>query len=162
MQNYKFSEKELLILLELRKNSRQSLAEISRRTNIPISTVFDKMMRLNDCIVKKNISLYDFGMMGYGIQVNFFIKCVRKREINDYLFNNIYVNSVSRINNGSDFFVECFFKDMAELERFNEELQRFGIEELKQHHIVEEIKKEEFFTKRAHMKMVAMHILRND
>ncbi len=146
-------EKELLILSELRKNSRQSLAEISRKTNIPISTVFDKLIKLDKLIIKKNVSLFNFDKMGYGIKVNFIVKCKKKQEIKDFLLNKTNVNSVYGINNGSDFIIECLFKTMCELELFKEELADFGIEDLKEHHIIEEIKREDFLTQQTHIKM---------
>lgn len=150
-KKYKLGEKELLILSELRKDSRQSLAEISRKTNIPLSTVFDKLVRLKKAVIKKNISLFDFDKAGYNIQVNFIFKS-KDNEIRDFLLNKTNVNSAYIMNKG-DFFAECFFRNMSGLERFKDELNGFKIEELREHHIIEEIKKEDFFTKQEHIDM---------
>lgn len=147
-------EKELLILVELRKNSRRSLAEMSRKTDIPSSTIFDKLIELNKAIIRKNVTLFNFDKVGYCVKVNFIIKCRKEREIKEFLLRNNNVNSAYRVNNGADFFIECLFKDMHELELFKEELAEFGIDNLKEHHTVEEIKKEEFMTKGEHLKLV--------
>lgn len=147
-------EKELLILIELRRNSRQSLANISSKTNIPVSTIFDKLVKINKLIIKKNIVLFDFDKVGYNVRVNFIIKCKKEREIKEFLLNKNDVNSVYGINNGGDFLIECLFKSMYELELFKEELADFAIEYSEEYHIVEEIKKEDFLTKREHLNMV--------
>lgn len=148
------NQRELLIIAELRKNSRQSLAEIARKTNIPISTIFDKLIKLNKIIIEKNVSLFNFDKVGYNVRVNFIIKCNKKKELKNFLLNKPNVNSAHGINNGANFLIECFFKSFSELELFKEELADFGIEDLKEHHIVEEIKKEEFLTKEVHLSMV--------
>lgn len=147
-------KRDLLILIELRKNSRQSLASISRKTNIPVSTIFDKLINLNKSIIKRSMSLFNFSEIGYPLKVNFIIKCKENKGIKNFLLNKDSVNTIYRINNGDDFFVECIFKDMLELESFKMELIDFGIERLKEHSIVEEIKIEDFFTKKEHHKML--------
>lgn len=151
-------KKDILILAELRKDSRQSLADISRKTGIPVSTIFDKLIKLNKDVLKKNVSLFDFDKMGYGVRVNFIIKCKKERGIKDFLLSNTNINSAYRINNGGDFLIECIFKNLYELEIFKEELANFGIEDLKEHHIVEEIKKEEFLTKKEHLSEYSKNI----
>jgi DNA-binding Lrp family transcriptional regulator len=145
--------RELKILSELRKNSRQSLTQISRKINIPVSTIFDKLIKLNNAIIKKNISLFDFDKLGYNIKVNFIVKNPSKKHFKKFLLNKININSLYRINNYNNYHIECFFKNLNELEIFKEELIDLGIKDLKEYHVVEEIKKEEFFTKPIHIEM---------
>ena len=112
------TKKELLILTHLRADSRKSLAMISRETSIPISTIFDKVNKLGKSTITKYSPLLDFQKLGFGLRVNFVLKAndKKKQELNDFLLTNKNINSMLRLNNDFDFFVEAVFKDMKELE----------------------------------------------
>ena len=49
-------KKELLILHALRKNARKNLATISRETGIPITSVFEKVHKLQKTMIYISIS----------------------------------------------------------------------------------------------------------
>ena len=150
------TKKELLILTKLRENSRKSLASISRETGIPISTVFEKVNDLGEEIISKYSPLLDFSKIGFGLKVNFLLKSVKKKdELKKFLIENKNVNSVLRINREFDFFVECFFSSMKEIEEFKESIKNFKIQDKREFFIIEEIKKEEFFTKPEHIEMLS-------
>ena len=53
-----------------------------------------------------------------------------------------------------DFFVETVFKDMKYLEEFSEILELFKIKKKKEFFIIEDLKKEDFFTKPEHIKLL--------
>ncbi len=148
------SYNELLILHELRKNSRISLAEISRKIDIPTSTVFDKINSLNKKLIKKHITIMDFPKMGYNIKVNYIIKAEKKDTLRNFLIDHKNVNTVYRTNNGSDFFVEGVFKNLKESQEFLESLTIFGIEKISEHFVVEELKRESFLTKKDHIGLI--------
>ena len=83
------SNKELLILNHLRGDSRKSLAEISRNTGIPISTVFDKLVWLEKKVINRYVSLLDFQKIGYGIKVNMLFKINKDfTEFKKFLMNH--------------------------------------------------------------------------
>ena len=54
-----------MILNELRKNARVSLLEVAKKTNIPLSTVYDKVRNYEGEIIKKHTSIIDFQNLGY-------------------------------------------------------------------------------------------------
>lgn len=135
-------EKETLILSELRRNSRQSLVEISKKTDIPISTVFDKIRKIEEMLIVKHVSLVDFSKIGFNIRVAIFIKADKKDELRDFLINHKDINIVSRINN-ADFFIEAIFRKMGEFYDFLEAMEKFGIQEISYHHVEEDLKREE-------------------
>ncbi len=137
-------EKDLEIIKHLRKNARKSLADISRETGVPISTVFDKLNRFEGSLINKHTTLLNFPALGYALKVNYLIKCKDREKVKDFLVNHKSVNTLSRINNGSDFFVEAIFKDMNEMEEFSESLEDLGLYKSEKYHIIEELKKEDF------------------
>jgi DNA-binding Lrp family transcriptional regulator len=53
-------EKDLILIKHLRQNSRKSLANISRETNIPISTLFDRLNELEKTVKKIMLALLIF------------------------------------------------------------------------------------------------------
>ena len=134
-----FNEKDLILLRHLRSNSRKSLAKISRETNIPTSTLFDRLTKLERDIVKKHTSLIDFSKVGYSSFVTFFIKSNNKEKLKSFLSSNKSVNSLCRISPGFDFYVECVFKDLRDVDEFMEELNVLKITKLKQSFIVDEL-----------------------
>ncbi len=134
-------------MMELRKNSRMSLRDISRKTNVPVSTVFDKLRKLQQEIILKHTTLYDFAKLGCPLRVDYVIKVGdrRREELKSLLLHSASVNSVFRTNNGNDFYVEAIFRDLKGISDFDEELGRLGAK-AQLFHIVEELKREEFFT----------------
>ena len=150
------TKKDLLILTHLRADSRKSLAMISRETNIPISTIFDKVNKLGKNTISKYSPLLDFQKLGFGIRINFALKAndKKKQDLNDFLLENKNVNSMLRLNNDFDFFIETVFRDMKGLEEFSESLEPFKIKKKKKFFIIEDLKKEEFLTKPEHIKLL--------
>ena len=150
------TKKELLILTYLRADSRKSLAMISRETGIPISTIFDKVNKLGKSTITKYSPLLDFQKLGFGIRINFILKAndKKKQELKGFLLENKNVNSILRLNNGFDFFVETVFKDMKDVEEFSESLEPFKIKKKKEFFIIEDLKREDFFTKPEHIKLL--------
>jgi len=129
---------------------------ISRETSIPISTIFDKVNKLGKSTITKYSPLLDFQKLGFGLRVNFVLKAndKKKQELKNFLLTNKNINSMLRLNNDFDFFVEAVFKDMKELEEFSESLGKFKIKKKKEFFIIEDLKKEEFLTKPEHIKLL--------
>jgi len=137
-------EKEHLLLSNLRQNSRESLVKISSKTNIPISTLFDVLKRLEANVIKKHFSIVDFAKLGYSIRVNFVLKTKNKKEISKFLMKHPSVNSASSLINNYDFYVDCFFRNLKESTDFKSNLENIGITEMKEMFIIDEIKREGF------------------
>jgi DNA-binding Lrp family transcriptional regulator len=142
-----FPKKDLLILTELRTNSRETLTKISRRTNVPISTIFDKIKYYQGDLIKKHTILMDFSKLGFNARANIMIKVERnaREEVRNFLLNHYNVNSVFKISNGFDFLIEGIFKNVKDVEDFLDYLEsKFKLEQVQTHYIIEDIKRESF------------------
>jgi len=143
------NQKDILLISNLRNNARETLTRISKRTNIPISTIYDKLKSYERNLIRKHTSLLDFNKLGFNARANIMIKVERsvRDEIKDYLIKHQNVNSVYKINNGFDFLVEGIFKHMKDLEDFMENLEdKFEIKNKQIHYIIEDIKRESFMS----------------
>ena len=136
--------KEILLLKKMRNNSRKSLNSISKEIDVPTSTLFDMLKRLESEIVIKHVSLIDFSKLGYGVKVIFSINTNQKKELKEFLMISKNVNSLSSLING--FQAECVFKDLKEMTEFKEKLKKFQVEEIKEFFIVDEIKREDMLS----------------
>lgn len=139
-----FNEKEITLLKHLRQDSRKSLTKISKETNIPVSTLFEILKRLESKVITRHVSLVDFSKLGYSLQVNYTLNAKNKKELKEFLLNYPNVNSLSTLINGFDFYVECFFRDLKEMNQFKEKLEKFEIKKIKEIFIIDQIKKESF------------------
>lgn len=139
---------DLLILGELRRNSRQTLAEISRKTDVPISTIYDRIRFHEDKLIKKHTSIIDFGLLGYSIRTKLLITSLKKQDVREFLFSSPYVNSAYETNNGVDFIVDCFFCNMSDCMAFVEMLEKVGVEKTQVLYVVDELKTESFMEAR--------------
>ena len=139
--------KDLMIVNELRKNARETLTNISKKTHIPISTIYEKLKQNEGNLIIKHTSLINFAKVGFNARAKIMMRGMKetKIELRKHLLSNQNVNSMYRINNGYDFMVECVFKDMKELEEFVETLdERFGLEKKQVFYIIDDLKRETF------------------
>lgn len=144
--------KDLKILQELRDDSRRSLTEIGTITDVPSSTVFKKVDRLERELIKKYVSLIDFNLIGFGIRISLVLKSKNRESLKEFLIEHPNVNSVYRTSQDFDFFVETIFPNMLEFEGFMDELNSL-VSDKKIFHVIEEFRKEDFnFLKDEHAK----------
>ena len=143
----KIIPKELKLLQHLRINSREKLTSISKKTKIPISTLFDLLKELNQSHIKKHTILLDFEALGYHTQANVFLKVPQEKKelLIKHLQHHPNINSVYKINNNWSFIIETIHKNVKELDNFLEKItDTFKIEKKEIHYLIEEIKKEGF------------------
>jgi len=136
-------------IAELRKNSRETLTNISRKIKIPISTLYDKLKNQEKNLIIKHTTLLDFNKLGYNCRANIMIKVKRenRERIGSFLKEHDNVNNLYKINNGYDYLIEAIFQHIKEMEEFMEQTdQEYGIEEKKTFYIIEDLKREEFMT----------------
>lgn len=141
--------KEMLILSNLRNNSRESLTRLSRRTSIPVTTIHEKIKQYEDNIIKKYTMIIDFGKLGFNTKVAFLIRTNREKrdKLRDYLLGNKNVNTVFKLNNEYDFMVEGIFRELIDVESFLDKLENeFEVSEKSVFYIVDEIKREGFMS----------------
>lgn len=136
-------EKETILLRHLRKNSRKSLSEISQKTKIPVSTLFEKLKNLESSVIKRHTTFIDFSKVGYNLKVGFSIKAKDKEDMEYFLMKNESINNLYSTLGTYDFFAECIFKDMKELSKFKESLTNKTMK-IEETFIVDDVKKEDF------------------
>ena len=142
-------QSDLLIISNLRMNARETLTSMSRKTRIPVSTIFDKLRENMSGVIKRSTVLIDFHKLGYPTVSTILLKVNKenREQLKEYLIKSFNVNSIYKVNNGYDFIVEVIFKNMQEQECFIEKLEEdYNIIDLKTFFIIEELKKEEFFS----------------
>lgn len=140
---------DIKIIKVLRRNSRESLTSISKITNIPISTLFEKLKKHGQSIIIKHTTLLDFAKLGYMCRVNIMLKTSRehRNKLGGYLKAHSAINNLYKINKGYDFLAEGVFSHVKELEDFLEELeQNFPLKDKKMHYLIEDIKREGFMS----------------
>lgn len=140
-------EVDLKFISYLRKNSRQTLTEISKKTRIPISTLYDKLRAHENTIILKHTSLIDFSKLGFNCRANILLKSKKehREKLSGYLKAHPAINNLFKINNGFDFMAEGVFCNVKDMEDFLEELEKaFDIDEKQTHYIIEDLKREEF------------------
>ncbi|MEM2121844.1 MAG: Lrp/AsnC family transcriptional regulator [Candidatus Woesearchaeota archaeon] len=145
----KITKKDLLIITELRKNARETLTKLSKKTGIPISTIFDRLKLQEGNLIRKHCALIDFQKIGYSIRANILLKVnpEHRNKLLEHLQKNLHVNTLLRINNNFDFLVEVIFKTLNEAENFINKLEEeYRIEEKKVFYVIDEIKREEFLS----------------
>jgi DNA-binding Lrp family transcriptional regulator len=143
------NNKDLKIITYLRQNARMPLTEMSKKTHIPVSTLFDRLKVNSQDVIKKHTSLLDFAKLGFHTRANITFKVDRddKDPLKEFLIKHQAVNSVYRINNGYDFMVEGVFRQIKDMEEFIDSVeQEFKIEDKKSFFIIEDLKKECFMS----------------
>lgn len=141
--------KDLQLIAHLRQNARMSLTKMSKKTHIPVSTIFDRLKCNEGNVIVKHTTLLNFTKLGYHTRANITLKVERddKEELAKYLMKQSRVNSLSRINNGYDFMIEGVFKQINEMEEFLDNLEKkFKIRDRKAYFIIEDLKREEFMS----------------
>ena len=148
--------KELAIMKHLRVNARESLTRMSRKTGIPVSTIYERLKQFETSIIKKHTCLLDFTTLGYDLRVTLLLQArAQSRErLQRYLETHHKVNTLLRINNGFDFLVEALFRNMAEVQSFFDSLDEIGLRTRKEFYVLEEVVREGFLTSDAHLKLL--------
>jgi DNA-binding Lrp family transcriptional regulator len=142
-------KKDLLILSGLRANARETLTGLSRKTSVPISTIFDKLKQYEESFIKNHAALINFSSLGFTTRANVMVKVARdsREKVKLYLQKHPNVNTIYKINNGFDYMLEAIFKNINQLEDFLELLDhKFGLLNKEVYYIVEDIRREAFLS----------------
>ena len=150
------TRKDAILMTYFRRNARENLTRISRYTHIPVSTIFDRLREFERTMIQKHTTLVDFKKLGFDIKINILFKVNRdsRDAFREFLMTNENINSVFRINNGYDYLVEAIFKDMSDLQRFSELLDRFKIENKQELFVLEDLKREGFLSDDVHTSLL--------
>jgi len=139
-------KKDLLIVSHVRQNARKNLTKISRETGIPVSTIFEKLKKNENDLIKKHTALIDFAKAGFNVKVKMIVKADNrtKEELKKFLSSAPEINSVYKINNGYDYIIEAIFRDMNEANDFFERMDDIKIKSRQEFYVLKEIMKENF------------------
>lgn len=136
-----------MILNELRKNARISLLEVAKKTDIPLSTVYDKVNSYERGIIKKHTSIVDFSSIGYNARKIVALKINKesRQKIHDFLANHPNINSLYRINSGFDYLAEIVARDPGKIKDILEDLEaQKGVLSITGYDIIDDLKREAF------------------
>src|SRR3989344_1327098 len=138
-----------LIISYLRENSRMSLTQMSKRTNIPISTLYERIKGYQKKVIKKHTAIIDFAQLGYGTRarVLFRVKKDVREDFKEHLLHSPYLNELYKVNNNYDFMAEFIFRQMKEMEDYLDSLEEKYRVEKEVFYILEELKREGFLSK---------------
>jgi len=123
------SEKE--IMKHIRQGKKLNISAIARELNLPISTVADKLKRIEEKYVTKRSSLLDYKSLGYTAHHIIAIKsgAQQKNEILDFLKQQKCVNSIYHTNSNFSFLIEIVCKDSFHFINWIEQLKsKFQLE----------------------------------
>lgn len=137
------------LIAHLRQNGRIRLTTLSRKIQMPVSTIFDKMKAYEGGLLERHTVLLNTAEMGYSTKAFALLKCHKdkKQALQERLCKEPHVNGLFRINNGWDFITECVFKDMKDMEEFFERLEtEFKIGKKEVHYLIEDLRREAFFS----------------
>ena len=139
--------KDVKILACLRQNGRMPISKLSKKTGLPVSTIFDRL-RSRNCI-ERHVALLDFGSLGFSTKAIVLVRAPKetKDALHKYLSMHFHINNLCRVNNGYDYCFECVFKTINELENFLESLEeKFDIKTRTAFYIINEIRREAFLS----------------
>ena len=154
---FRLEKKQVDLLMQLRRDGRQTLTDISRNINMPVSTIFDRLRSNRDDLIKRFTCIIDFRKLGFSCrtQIVFRIKKDNRGEMQEFLVRHQNVNSVYKINNGYDFLVEAVFKELREVDEFLEKVEdKYKVLEKKVYYIIDDIAREKFLTDKVHAELL--------
>lgn len=153
MKHFFMRKDDFEILRMLRNDARVKMTDVAREMNLPKTTVYDKYWRIKQTMITKHSALIDFKKLGNPMRINIAVLANEKEKLAGFLLNHHAVNSVSTVQ-GYDFFIDAIFPNMAEMHDFMEELGMFKVRKKNVHHIIEELKTEDFLTRKEHLSMI--------
>lgn len=142
-------DKDILILSYFRQDARMKLTDVSRKTNVAISTICDKMKEFDNDLVKKHTAIINFSSIGFPTRAVVILKADREKkgEMTQFLEKHPNVNNMFKINNGYDYMIELVFRNIKDIEEFLEKVEtKYRIKEKQVYYIIDDIVREQFMS----------------
>jgi DNA-binding Lrp family transcriptional regulator len=138
-------QKEKDIISHLRKGV-VNISQIARELKVPVSTVADRIKRIEQKYVLKRSSLLDYNKIGYNAQALLAIKVnsQNKKEFLEFLKRQDCLNSLYHTNSDFDFLVEVVFRENIDLFNWIEVAKNNFSVDIKEYHILKIEDKERF------------------
>ncbi len=133
---------DLQILHHLRRDARINLTVLSKKTGIPVSTLFDRLRAGEKSVITRFTVLMDFAKLGFPVRTKILLRTdmASRVPVRNYLLTHDRVNGLWRINNGFDYAVDCFFASIKEAEEFLDTLEsRYSIVEKQMFHVIDDL-----------------------
>lgn len=143
----KVTRKDVLLCSRLRDNARETLTRMSKKTGIPVSTLYDRLQAHKGGLIKGFTSIIDFAKLGYAVRANLLVKAnyYDREKVRAFLEGAYAANTVQQLGSSYDFLAECLFTSFEELEAFKARLHEAGtIERLDVFIVVSDVKREGF------------------
>ena len=150
-------KKDILLVSYLRKDARTSLTKLSRKTGIPVSTIFQKIKNNFGNKISKYTSILDFSVFGFNMKAFLLLKAKKDNRDNliSFLNKSFNVNNMFKINNSWDVLVECVFEDLNNLEEFLYELEeKVALKAKEVHYVLADLKRESFISDPASLSLL--------
>jgi Lrp/AsnC family leucine-responsive transcriptional regulator len=144
----KMKKQELEIVRAFRCNARESLTTASRRLNIPVSTIYDRLRKMQGSVIDRHVSLLNFKALGFNVhaQIAFSVPIQLRDALLQFLKQHAGVNSIYKTTSSADFVIEVVCKDLANYNTFVEQLEVLGVSDRKEYYIIDKIRRECFMT----------------
>jgi DNA-binding Lrp family transcriptional regulator len=142
-------KKDLDILSCLRLNSREKLKKIAMSVKLPISTVYDRIKKMEKHgIIKKYSCIVEPKKLNHSIKTKIFFKVPNnlRKSFEEKESKNKVINSLLRISgNEWDYVAESFFQDIDHLYTYLEGINEdYEGSKNQVYYIINEIKQEGF------------------
>lgn len=133
-------QKDRVIIEQLRSKARSKLADISEETNIPVSTIHDRLKKLESNNQIRLTTLLNYRQLRMPLQSWVLLEARDRAQAKKHLQEHPNINTLLAVNNGADFACEAVFRGFSDYHAFLEELGKLG--RVKDHPIIEEVCKE--------------------
>jgi DNA-binding Lrp family transcriptional regulator len=113
------------VIKHLRENGRITLSDLARRIDEPISTVSDRVKRIEKKYFTKYCPLLEYAEFGYNCPavIALGVPAGHKQNLLEFLKEDRRVNSLYHVDSGFQFLVEVICKDKMELNQWLDGLQ---------------------------------------
>ena len=147
-------QKDIEILHHLRNNSRQSLTSIAKKMNIPITTVYDRVLANEKKYVRRHTSLLDFQNLGLPTKMLINLKVPKNfvADFESHIKNNFNINSAYKTDFDGNYIIELLSENTQKANGIIKEMKnKFSIKKIQIHNIIEELQKEAILTEQEHI-----------
>lgn len=150
------NEKDKVILAHLRSNSRIQLTKLSKKTGIPVSTLFEKINGFKKEVITKETIILDFNKLNLNTRAFFLIKTNKEKlKVINFLKKREELNNLWKISNEYDFLADMLFRNIYELDTFKDKLEsEYQIENIEIIYAVQEIIREAYLSNPMNIKTI--------
>ena len=136
------------LIPHLRKNSRLSLAQLSKELEVPTSTMYEWLKQIENRFVIKHTTLFDFKKLGFQqISINLKVQKHQQQSLQQKLLRFPELNRLYTTTGMFDLVAEFYVQDFQRITELQEMLSKAdGVQKSSMQHIIKEIEKERFFS----------------